>query len=102
MPRPLTTRANVHATLALRGICQRAGITIARLRGPDCSRPIAFRRYYVVHALREKGLSFHRIGQLINRDHSTCVAAIKRFEDSVYTWHSPTPKARDHFLEAAE
>ena len=101
MPRPVT-RAPVHATRMLKDICTRAGITLQRLRGPDCSRPIAFKRYYVVASLREKGLSFHRIGQLINRDHSTCVIALQRFEDSVYTWHNPKPRARDHFLEAAE
>lgn len=64
--------------LLVREIAQEYGLTYQDLVGAGRSRQFIFPRRLAMWRLRhERGLSFPRIGQIFNRDHTTCVHSVQ-------------------------
>lgn len=57
-------------------------VTPDDILGPSRKRHITDARWVFIKALRAKGrLSFPRIGQIVNRDHTTVMHACQNFKD---------------------
>lgn len=57
---------------------KRAGMTLARLIGPDRSAAAVRVRDVAISAARREGYSMPQIGKAMNRDHTTVLASIRR------------------------
>ena len=53
-------------------------MTVDDLVGPSRVRTICIPRWRAMRELRERGLSLSRIGQLLNRDHTTVMHGLRR------------------------
>ena len=59
-------------------ICQQHEVTLDEVLGPRRTRHIVAARHNVMVALRARGWSTTRIGQIMDRDHSTVVHALQK------------------------
>ena len=64
----------------LAAACELAGLTVAQASGPSKSRETSYRRMYVYHLLYLRGWSTTQIGAVLNRDHTTVVYGLRRFQ----------------------
>jgi len=60
--------------------CELAGISLKLARSPDRDRKTARKRWHVMAILREWGRSSPQIGRLLNRDHTTVLHGIARWQ----------------------
>lgn len=61
-------------------IAEHHGLTVADLQGPERTYKYTRPRQHAMWALRRRGLSYPRIGQLLHRDHTTCILGVRRHE----------------------
>lgn len=72
---------NLTVTETLEYMCKTHGFTVAEMRGAGRSADLAHRRAEVCWVLVKRfGLNSVRVGQILNRDHSTVLIAIKRLK----------------------
>lgn len=55
-----------------------SGVPVSVLRGPSRERPVCLVRWAAMTAMRRKGMSYPKIGQVFNRDHSTVMSGIRK------------------------
>lgn len=53
-------------------------MTVDDLTGPSRVRAVCIPRWRAMREMRERGLSLTRIGELLNRDHTTIVHGLRR------------------------
>lgn len=58
-------------------ICEKHGVSLVRFMGPQREQNIVKARIECSKTLRDHGLSFPRIGELMNRHHSTIIHHLK-------------------------
>ena len=80
--------------------CEIAGISIEDARSPSRKREISYRRFHVMAILRSWGRSLPQIGRILNRDHSTILHGLRRWDliesdASVYTKRPNEPVERN-------
>lgn len=79
-------------------VARQFNVTTAALRSEDKTRPVMRARWALCWLLRNSGISYPAIGQLVERDHSTVMHAIKKAEqmmtnDAEFAAHIATLKA---------
>lgn len=62
-------------------VCSEFGVTREELRGSGTKRELVTARWIAMTMLRERGLSYHSVGRLINRDHSSIMHGVNRLPD---------------------
>ena len=58
----------------------RQRLTLPEIRAYDRRPPVVRARDEAMAYLRDKGWTYPQIGRFLNRDHSTCVVAVRRFK----------------------
>ena len=56
-----------------------SGLTLSEVRAYDRRAPVVRARDEAMAYLRDKGWTYPQIGRFFDRDHSTCVVAVQRF-----------------------
>lgn len=79
---PIFTRGQ-KIMAAIEGVAYRHGLTVADMMSKERSHPLAHPRQEVMFVLRERfGLSFPRIGQILNnRHHTTIMHGVRRHKE---------------------
>lgn len=73
--------------------CEIAGISVAEARGPSRLKDVSYKRFHVMAILRSWGRSLPQIGRLLNRDHTTILHGLRRWEtiDADILTYAPRP-----------
>lgn len=64
----------------LRSVARRHRVPLQRILGPDRHRDVVYARQEAAWRLRNLGLSYPKIGQVLNRDHTTIMYAVRQHE----------------------
>lgn len=64
----------------IKSVAERNGVSIEAITGPGAYQSIVRVRDEVCWVLRRSGFSYPEIGIAVNRDHTSVMAAVRRFE----------------------
>jgi chromosomal replication initiator protein len=78
---PTTTKE-----IIIREVCQKYNVSFETLKSKTREREIVFARQLAMYLIKKRtGLTFKKVGQLFNRDHTTAIHAVTSIENYIET-----------------
>ena len=69
--------------------CELFGACPILVMGGSRKRELVFSRYLIYYQLRKQGLTFARIGKIMNKDHATIVHGVAKLKNDLETKFEP-------------
>ena len=76
-------QATSRATIVMKRICELRGISVAKVKSQDRHRNIVMVRAEIVRYLRKLRYSMPKIGQAMNRDHTSVLHILRKYGEEV-------------------